>query len=131
MKLTLLTATLALLLWGMPAMAGPPGLDTDLDGVHDGLDNCSEVANAAQDDTDGDDCGNLCDANYDQGGTVGFSDYGGFAANFGGTNELYMHKEPIDGDVRQVGFGDFGFFAANFGSTPGPSGTTPGTVACP
>ena len=131
MKLTLLTATLALLLWGMPAMAGPSGLDSDGDGVHDGLDNCSAVVNAAQDDTDGDECGNLCDANYDQGGQVGFGDFGTFSANFGSTNELYMHGEPIDGGARQVGFGDFGFFSANFGSTPGPSGTTSGTSACP
>jgi hypothetical protein len=128
MKLTLLTATLALLLWGMPAMAGPPGLDSDGDGVHDGLDNCSEVANAAQDDTDGDDCGNLCDANYDQGGTVGFGDFGSFTLGFGTTDELYNHTEPVD---DTVGFGDFGFFTLSFGGTPGPSGTTAGTVACP
>jgi hypothetical protein len=129
MKLTLLTATLALLLWGMPAMAGPPGLDSDGDGVHDGLDNCAAVANPAQDDTDGDDCGNLCDANYDQGGTVGFGDFGSFTnTGFGTTNELYNHTEPV---TDTVGFGDFGFFTQNFGSPPGPSGTTAGTVACP
>ncbi|MBW2543827.1 MAG: thrombospondin type 3 repeat-containing protein [Deltaproteobacteria bacterium] len=130
MKLTLLTATLALLLWGMPAMAGPPGTDTDGDGVMDSLDNCSAVQNPAQDDTDGDDCGNLCDANYDQGGQVGFGDFGLFSQNFGTTNENFMHVEPIGGG-RLVGFGDFGFFSANFGSTPGPSGTTAGTSACP
>jgi hypothetical protein len=128
MKLTLLTATLALLLWGMPAMAGPPGADFDLDGVQDGLDNCSADANPDQDDTDGDDCGNLCDANYDQGGTVGFGDFGSFTLSFGTTDELYNHTEPVD---DTVGFGDFGFFTLNFGSTPGPSGTTAGTAACP
>jgi len=131
MKLTLLIATLTLFLWGMPAMAGPPGLDTDGDGVHDGLDNCSAVANPVQDDTDGDKCGNFCDANYDQGGQVGFGDFGAFSANFGSTNELYMHVNPVDGTARQVGFGDFGFFSGAFGSTPGPSGTTTGTTACP
>jgi hypothetical protein len=128
MKLTLLTATLALLLWGMPAMAGPPGLDTDLDGVHDGLDNCSEKANPAQDDTDGDDCGNLCDADYTQSGTVAFADFGEFSQNFGSTNALYKHKEPV---TDAVGFADFGYFSQVFGLPPGPSGTTAGTVACP
>ena len=128
MKLTLLTATLALLLWGMPAMAGPAGTDSDGDGVSDTLDNCSAVINAAQDDTDGDDCGNLCDANYDQSGTVGFGDFGAFTSNFGTTNALYNHTEPV---TDAVGFGDFGFFTSNFGTSPGPSGTTAGTVACP
>jgi hypothetical protein len=103
-------------------------LDSDGDGVHDGLDNCAAVANPAQDDTDGDDCGNLCDANYDQGGTVGFGDFGSFTLAFGTTDELYNHTEPVD---DTVGFGDFGFFTLSFGSTPGPSGTTAGTAACP
>jgi hypothetical protein len=100
----------------------------DCDGVGDQLDNCSETPNPAQDDTDGDSCGNLCDANYDQGGQVGFGDFGAFMQNFGTTNQLYNHTEPVD-DV--VGFGDFGFFVANFGVVPGPSGPTSGTIACP
>jgi hypothetical protein len=36
--------------------------DTDADGVLDGADNCSSVANAAQTDTDGDGAGNACDS---------------------------------------------------------------------
>jgi hypothetical protein len=100
----------------------------DCDGVPDLLDNCYETHNPAQDDTDNDGCGNLCDANYDQGGLVGFGDFGAFMQNFGTTNQLYNHTEPVD-DV--VGFGDFGFYTANFGLAPGPSGTTNGTVACP
>jgi hypothetical protein len=104
--------------------------DFDGDGVMDQLDNCSEAFNPAQDDTDGDFCGNLCDANYDGFGTVGFGDFGAFTAHFGTTDELYQHLEPIGGG-EHVGFGDFGFFTAHFGTVPGPSGTTPGTVACP
>lgn len=129
MKLTLLTAALALLLWGMPAMAGPAGTDTDGDGVSDTLDNCSVVVNSAQDDTDADDCGNLCDADYNNDGSVGFGDFGAFTGTgFGSTDALYNHTEPV---TDTVGFGDFGFFTSHFGVPPGPSGTTAGTIACP
>ena len=106
-----------------------PEPDFDADGVGDTLDNCSQAANPAQDDTDADGCGNLCDADYDNNGIVGFSDWGAFSHNFGTTNELYKHVEPIPGEI--VGFADFGFFSQNFGKVPGPSGTTAGTTACP
>jgi hypothetical protein len=128
MKRILLMATLALLLGGMPALAGPSS-DFDTDGVNDQLDNCSTAINPGQDDTDGDDCGNLCDADYDNSGTVGFPDFGEFNAAFSTGDEEKCHEEPISGCI--VGFPAFGFFAANFSSTPGPSGTTAGTTACP
>jgi hypothetical protein len=130
MKRTLFAASLALLFWGSPALAGPPP-DFDSDGVMDSADNCSDDVNAAQDDTDADDCGNICDADYDGDGSVGFLDFGVFSAKFSSTDELYMHVEPIDGDSRSVGFLDFGFFSVLFSGVPGPSGTTVGTTACP
>jgi hypothetical protein len=115
-----------LALWGTPAFAE----SSDQDGVADQSDNCSEVPNAAQDDTDGDGCGNACDADYDQNGAVGFPDFGIFLQCFGTADELCQHVEPIGGG-RLVGFPDFGFFSANFSSVPGPSGPTSGTTACP
>jgi hypothetical protein len=132
MKRILLVATLTLLLWGTSAFAGNFS-DLDLDGVSDQLDNCSEKINASQDDTDADDCGNLCDADYDQSGLVDFGDFGAFAAAFGlSGNTLPQHVEPISPDApRAVDFGDFGYFASAFSSGPGPSGTTASTVACP
>ena len=132
MRLTVFAATLAFLLWGTPAFAGTAP-DTDSDGVGDAIDNCSDDPNPDQDDSDGDDCGNLCDADYSQSGTPGFGDFGAFSLNFGCTSvacELYQHVEPIGGNSA-VGFADFGFMSQNFGVTPGPSGTTTGTVACP
>jgi hypothetical protein len=39
--------------------------DTDADGVQDGPDNCPATANASQDDFDGDDVGDICDADID------------------------------------------------------------------
>jgi hypothetical protein len=128
MRLTVFAATLAFLLWGAPAFAGSAP-DSDGDGIADGLDNCSDDVNTAQDDTDADDCGNLCDADYGTDGTVGFADFGAVVAAFGGGDEQKCHVEPIPGCV--VGFGDFGFVVAAFGGQPGPSGTTTGTVRCP
>jgi len=98
--------------------------DFDGDGVYDHIDNCYKKANPFQDDTDGDGYGNVCDADYDNDGLVGFSDFGAFSANFASTNALYNHTEPV---TDAVGFGGFGFFAANFGLPPGPYGSR----ACP
>ena len=110
-----------------------PNADFDGDGVFDVADNCSEISNAGQDDTDVDSCGNLCDADYDDTGVVGFPDYFEFGPAFGGGDQEKCHFEPIAGCIPGVapGFADFGFFVLNFGSVPGPSGTTAGTTACP
>jgi hypothetical protein len=128
MRLTVFAATLAFLLWGAPAFAGSAP-DADGDGVSDLVDNCSDTVNTGQDDTDADDCGNRCDADYDGSGTPDVGDFGQFTIKFGSTDEQKCHIEPIPG--CNVGVGDFGFFTQNFGVTPGPSGTTSGTTACP
>jgi hypothetical protein len=128
MRLTVFAATLAFLLWSTPAFAGSAP-DSDGDGVVDAIDNCSVVVNTAQDDTDLDECGNLCDADYTNTGTVNINDFGEFVAAFGGTDEEMCHLEPIPNCT--VGINDFGFFVANFGGNPGPSGPSSGTTACP
>ena len=133
MRLTTFAAAIAFLLWGAPAFAqdwdGYGAPDFDADGVADALDNCSEDTNPAQDDSDGDDCGNLCDADYDQTGIVGFLDIFKFGAEFAGGNPIFCHIPPIPGCV--VGFPSLGFLIAHFSDAPGPSGTTLGTTACP
>jgi len=129
MRLTVFAAMFAFLLWGTPALAGTAP-DADGDGVADGIDNCSQAANDGQDDTDGDDCGNICDADYDQSGTVAFPDFGTFVGVFGLTgNEDQCHIQPIPGCT--VAFPDFGYLVGAFGGGAGPSGTTVGTLACP
>jgi len=131
MRLTIFAAAIPFLLWGMPALAADfDSNDFDADGVEDAFDNCSEAANDAQDDTDGDDCGNLCDADYDDDGIVGHSDVFRYAPFFGtGDSEEQCHFQPIPGCL--VGLSDFGFLLGAFGEIPGPSGTTAGTTACP
>jgi hypothetical protein len=128
MKRALVAATLVLLLSGMPALAGPPP-DADGDTVPDAEDNCSDVANLDQDDTDKDFCGNACDADYDDSGLVTFADYFQFATAFNTNDEGKCHTGTIPGCT--VGFAQYFFFATAFGGVPGPSGTTTGTTACP
>jgi len=129
MRLTVFAATLAFLLWGTPAFAGTAP-DSDNDGVGDEIDNCSDDPNTGQDDSNDDDCGNLCDADYDGNGQVGFGDYITFSGVYGKTGrEFACHEEIVPG--CQVGFGDFIYFAKVYGTPPGPSGTTAGTTECP
>ncbi len=128
MKRRLLAATMALLLWGMPALGGPLP-DSDGDGVSDVDDNCSDDVNPAQDDTDGDDCGNACDADYNNSGTITFDDYFQFAVAFGTNDEEKCHTGTVPGCL--VNFAQYFYFATVFGTIPGPSGTTAGTIACP
>jgi hypothetical protein len=111
--------------------SGPNWCDDD-DGVGCAIDNCQGIPNTGQDDTDLDNCGNICDADYDQSGIVGFPDFLQFATAYGTTGlaaEEKCHVEPIPG--CDVGFPDFLFFAGAYGGIPGPSGTTAGTTACP
>lgn len=136
MRLTVFAATLAFLLWGAPAFAGTAP-DLDGDGISDGLDNCSVDVNPFQDDTDGDDCGNLCDADYTQSGKVDLAAFGEFVGAFNTTEEEKCHFElvgpppgPVAGNCL-VGLDDFGFFVGVFNISAGPSGTTAGTTACP
>jgi hypothetical protein len=103
--------------------------DVDGDAVNNASDNCSHHRNSDQDDTDCDGYGNLCDADYDDSGIVGFPDFGQFVLAFGSADMEKCHNQPIPGCV--VGFPDFGSFVTMFGSPPGPSGTTAGTTACP
>jgi hypothetical protein len=129
MKLIALGATVALLFFGAaPAFAGTLCGDFDSDTVDDCQDNCSDKANPDQDDTDMDWCGNVCDADYDDDGTVGFSDFSAFSFAYGGFDLEKDHIEPVSGPVS---FGDFSYFSFAYGSPAGPSGTTSGTTACP
>ncbi|MBI2667044.1 thrombospondin type 3 repeat-containing protein, partial [Candidatus Woesearchaeota archaeon] len=64
----------------------PPPLDSDVDGLSDGSDNCPAVANADQTDTDLDGQGDACDADDDNDGVSDITDNCPLASNFVQTN---------------------------------------------
>jgi hypothetical protein len=95
----------------------PPDNDDDDDGVRDRRDNCIEVANADQRDTDKDGIGNACDADLNDDCTVNFTDLGELKS-------LFFTPDPdadFDGDGA-VNFVDLGIMKAGFFLPPGPSG---------
>ena len=102
--------------------------DSDADGVGDACDNCIVDSNWGQVDTDGDSCGNICDADYDQSGLVGLEDFGIAIQIFGTTDLRGDHTEPVEGIVELE---DFDRFEELFFTVPGPSAVTSGTTACP
>lgn len=128
MRAPQLAALLVFVLWGGSAFGGEAS-DIDGDGIPDTQDNCLIAANARQTDTDSDFCGNACDCDYNQDGICGIADFGEFAQSFNTSDPSKCHVEPVDPCL--VSIDDFGWFASRFNTVPGPSGTTPGTIACP
>ena len=106
--------------------------DQDGDGVCDGEDNCLDSPNADQRDTDQDGFGNVCDADYDNDGVVGVSDFGLVLRAFGSTTGEPRFDEDCDADGDGViGAPDFAMMLGSFGKAPGPSGLgCAGTVPC-
>jgi hypothetical protein len=99
-------------------------LDTDGDGVADNFDleadNCTLVDNPDQRNTDGDNYGNICDADFTQDGNVNGFDLGYFKS-------VFFSSDPdgdLNGDGSVNGF-DLGIFKGLFFKPPGPSGLDP------
>ena len=107
--------------------------DADGDGVPDAADNCIDVANADQRDSARDGYGNACDADFDQNGAVGISDFNRLREQFGRTEADPAFDPDVDADGNgAVGIADFNALRAAFGGPPGPSGLPcAGTTPCP
>jgi hypothetical protein len=107
--------------------------DLDSDGVTDAEDNCVVASNPTQLDADQDGYGNACDADYDDDGSVGGSDFSSVRESYG-TNDAIPGWEPqldADGD-GVVGSVEFMLVRGSFGGPPGPSGLAcAGNVPCP
>lgn len=92
-------------------------VDSDGDGVSDGQDNCSNVANADQADADGDGIGTACDADLNNDCIVNVSDLGLFRTVFFTADDEADFNG--DGVVNAI---DLGLFRTLFFQPPGPSG---------
>ncbi|NNF67873.1 MAG: hypothetical protein HKM98_10230, partial [Gammaproteobacteria bacterium] len=92
--------------------------DADGDGIVDVLDNCSAVANSDQRDSDGDDFGNLCDADFNNDNIVNFADLSLLSAAFFQQGNL---DEDMNGDGI-VNFSDLSLLSDYFFAGPGPAG---------
>lgn len=99
--------------------AGPQCLtgDTDSDGIADGIDNCTQIANADQRDTNGDGFGNICDPDLDNNGTVNFVDLSLLQGSFFLPGDL---DSDFNGD-GQTNFADLAVMANFFFGSPGPA----------
>ena len=95
--------------------AGTP--DADEDGVPDDSDNCTEVVNEDQLDTNGDGIGNACDPDLTGDCVVNFGDLGALQAVF------FTDDPDADFDGSgSVNFTDLGVMKSFFFLAPGPSG---------
>jgi hypothetical protein len=90
--------------------------DVDGDGILDGADNCVEVANASQRDTDGDGIGNVCDADLNNDCIVNATDLGLLKSVFFTTDA----DADFNGDGA-VNATDLGAMKSVFFGAPGPS----------
>ena len=95
--------------------------DSDGDGVVDNLDNCIDVENADQRDTNADGYGNVCDADLNNDGVVNFEDVAIMKSVFQTTDP----DADLDGD-GSVTFADLQMLKSSFFLPPGPSGLVEG-----
>ncbi len=94
-----------------------PEPDGDGDGIPDAEDNCTEVPNANQRDSNGDGYGNACDADLNDDGMVDFLDLGLLKAVFFTSDA----DADFNGD-QMVDFLDLGRMKALLFRPPGPAG---------
>ncbi|MEO1574089.1 MAG: thrombospondin type 3 repeat-containing protein [Pseudomonadota bacterium] len=91
--------------------------DADGDGFATSQDNCSDIANADQRDTDGDGLGNICDADLNNDCVVNVIDLGLLRSVFFSNDA----DADLDGD-GVVNVVDLGLMRTAFFGAPGPSG---------
>lgn len=107
------------------SLANAIPLDTDGDGIADASDNCTQIANANQRDTNQDGYGNLCDADLNNDLIVNAIDLGLFKNCYLKTSADAQCPRPQDADINgdgNVNALDLGLFKALYLKAPGPRG---------
>lgn len=99
--------------------------DTDSDGVLDYLDNCTELANATQIDSDSDDFGNRCDGDMNNNSTTNAQDYVLFRQQLGQPSSPPAYNSADINANGTVNAQDYVLFRGLLGGPPGPSGLAP------
>ncbi|MBW2416983.1 MAG: hypothetical protein JRH19_00465 [Deltaproteobacteria bacterium] len=107
--------------------------DSDGDGVCDFQDNCVDVSNANQCDTNLDGFGNACDPDSDGDLVVGVADFNDLRTYFGQSCASWGTCADVDCSCDgTVGLPDFNVLRSHFGAAPGPSGLScAGSSPCP
>lgn len=127
-----LLSAFAVALAATMVQAGASLPDGDSDTIPDEWDNCSALSNTSQTDTDQDGYGNACDADYDNNGAVGGSDFSILSGSFlkGLGDPAYVAAADCD-DNDTIGGSDFSCLSGSFLGSPGPSGLAcAGTIPC-
>jgi hypothetical protein len=99
--------------------------DADGDGVVDVVDNCAQVANPGQCDSDADGYGNHCDADLNGNGATNAQDTVIFRSQLGGASSGPAYNAADLNCNGAVNAQDTTLFRQLLGRPPGPSGTVP------
>ena len=107
--------------------------DDDGDGLCNEVDNCSDVANSDQIDTDQDGYGNMCDPDINNDGITGGADFTSFRNAWGSVCGDPNYNAVVDfSSDCVIGGIEFTVFRLGWGQAPGPSGhSCAGTPPCP
>ena len=121
-KLSIFLACIA----GATGLAFAQAPDADNDSIPDASDNCTQVANADQQDADSDDYGNLCDGDLDNNGAVNEADMELMKGvlNKESSTSAMAAAADLDDD-GMVTAKDFARMRAQAANGPGPSGKRP------
>lgn len=129
-------ATFVTAFYGLSGAEGPilrSGADSDGDGVIDQVDNCVNVPNADQRDTNQDGFGNICDADLNNSLLVTTADFAIMRSVL--NQSAGSSATAADADMNGSGTvttGDVALFRVRINTVPGPSGhACAGTIPCP